>query len=149
MTVRAARALLASLSPLVLFVALPGAAQIDGKKVFQDHKCTFCHSVDSEGISGGSLAKGMHIPWTDGCPDCTGDLSTAGDRRPDRKWLRAYLKNQKKGWNGLRHNEVPFTLDNSAEVLVLRGATSLQSELTDEEVDALVSWLVTLKKQKQ
>ena len=92
----------------------------------------------------------MHINWTRGgtCSDCTPDLSTIGDRRKDPEWLKAYLRNEKKGRNGLKHDRLPFVVDGEP-IIGPNVFATIKGKLTDEEVDALAAWLITLKKQKQ
>jgi hypothetical protein len=56
--------------------------------------------------------------------------------------LKAYLKGEKKGRNGLKHNELPVKADGKALILKAKGK---QFTLTDEEEDALVNWVISLK----
>src|SRR5512144_775606 len=95
-----------ALLTLLVFNAVPRAADIDAKALFQT-KCAVCHSVESEGIAPGHLNAVLNIDWKRTCKDCSPDLSGLGERRRDAKWLKAYLKGEKKGRNGLRHNELP------------------------------------------
>ena len=131
-----------ALLTVVLFNAVPQSADIDAKAVFKA-KCAPCHSVQSEGIAPGALNTALKIDWKRTCNDCSADLSGIGERRKDAKWLKAYLKGEKKGRNGLRHNDLPVTLNGDA--LIMRDGPG-QFTLTDAEGDALVQWLLTLRR---
>jgi hypothetical protein len=133
---------LTALLMVVLFNALPQSSDVDGKAVFQA-KCASCHSVESVGIAPGHLNAVLNIDWKRTCKDCSADLSGLGERRTDAKWLKAYLKGEKKGRNGLRHNELPVTLNGDA--LIMKDGPG-QFTLTDAEGDALVKWLLTLRR---
>lgn len=113
----------------------------DAKAVFQA-KCASCHSVESEGIAAGNLHVVLNVDWKRLCKDCSADLSGVGERRRDAKWLKAYLKGEKKGRNGLRHNELPVRLNGDA--FIMKDGPG-QFSLTDAEGDALVNWLLTLR----
>lgn len=130
-----------ALLTLVLFYALPQSANTDAKAVFQA-KCASCHSVESEGIAAGNLHVVLNVDWKRLCKDCSADLSGVGERRRDAKWLKAYLKGEKKGRNGLRHNELPVRLNGDA--FIMKDGPG-QFSLTDAEGDALVNWLLTLR----
>ncbi len=114
------------------------AAQADGKAVFLE-KCQTCHTVRSEGITAAGPQQAT-INWTRQCPDCTADLSGVGERRkPD--WLKAYLRNDKKGPNGLKHEEVPLVL--KGEYYIVKGG--LPPAISGAETDAVIAWLITVK----
>lgn len=133
------------LSTVVLVLPLRGDAQSDGKAVFVTN-CQSCHTVRVEGITEGqAVRKALNIDWTRLCRECTPDLSDVGQRRK-ADWLKAYLKNDKKGRNGLKHNELPITQD--GKPLIVKGAGSslpLGGTLSDEEIGSVVQWLTTLK----
>ncbi len=133
------------LSTVVLALPIRGGAQSDGKAVFVTN-CQSCHTVRAESITEGeSIRKALNIDWTRLCRECTPDLSDIGQRRK-ADWLKSYLKNDKKGRNGLKHNELPITQD--GKPLIMKGAGSslpLGGTLSDEEIETVVQWLTTLK----
>lgn len=139
--------LLITLLTFVLFAALPGRAQTDGRAVFIEKKCNGCHSVDSEGIA--SLKTWLVI-WNRSCDQCTPDLSTVGDRRKNPEWLKDYLKGKKNGRNGFKHNEMCMEPFRNIVFKFHPGDFPLFTDKKDDEsLNTLVAWLMTLKKQKE
>src|SRR5512139_423696 len=133
------------LSTVVLVLPIRGDAQSDGKAVFVTN-CQSCHTVRAVGLTEGqAMRKALNIDWTRLCGECTPDLSDIGQRRKT-DWLKAYLKNDKKGRNGLKHNELPITQD--GKPLIMKGPGSslpLGGTLSDAEIETVVQWLTTLR----
>jgi mono/diheme cytochrome c family protein len=133
-------ALILCVSAVAFLISVEAAPQGDGKAVFVA-KCQQCHSVRSEGITEGGIQAAFRVNWTAHCNDCTPDLSGVGERRkPD--WLKAYLKNDKKGRNGLKHSQLPVASNGKA--YILEGA--IVPTLADKEADAVIVWLMSVKK---
>jgi hypothetical protein len=132
-----------ALSATFLLGSLRTATGSDGKSVFLA-KCQLCHSVNSQAIASHGFAAGM-IDWSRQCRGCNADLSDVEKRRK-ADWLKAYLRNEKKGRNGLKHNEVPLTQDGKALIMKF-GASEVPyaGPLGDDELEALVEWLTMLK----
>ena len=132
---------LVALSAIVLLGSARAYAGSDGKSVFLA-KCQGCHSLSSEGIASREFPTPASVDWSRFCRQCTPDLSDVGRRR-EADWLKAYIRNEKKGRNGLKHNELPIGRD-----LIMKLDASdvpMTGTLSDEDLDALVQWLTTLK----
>ncbi len=102
----------------VLTVSFAGPAAsdeaADGEQVFQDQKCSLCHSVSTAGIEAKTKSEALKGP----------DLVNVGERH-EEEWLEQWLRREVE-MNGQKHKKM------------FSGG--------DEELDALVDWLLKQKK---
>jgi mono/diheme cytochrome c family protein len=105
----------AALAALTFGVAARGGDEA-GRKVFLDNKCTRCHEVSSQGI-----ASTRDEAESEGKEPV--DLSDVGSKH-DAAWIEGFLQRRE-------------TLDGHKHKKKFRG--------TDEELQALVAWLTTLR----
>lgn len=98
-----------------ILVSIKGASA-DGKKLFTDNKCNKCHSVKSDGIE--------PLPSSLKEKKEITDLSSVGIKR-DAEWLKKFQKKEIANEEGKKHKE--------------------KWKGTDEDLEQIVNWLITLK----
>ncbi len=99
----------------------PAAHAADGKQIFLKHKCNKCHEIKSQGIE--PLKRKPNKTYV--------DLSDVGKRHTDAAWYPKWL-----------HKEI------KKDSVIKKGKQvkhKVKFKGSDDELKALVDWLLTLK----